>query len=146
MAKFKPLIDKLFWIISIPTFVILAIVTTIVFIFPASAAIIIIILADLATVYFLISPLFGYVELRESTLFIKYGFLMKREIPYDKIRDTVKEHRFISESMLSLKNAFEHVNIKYNTFDVTTVSVTDNDAFITELKARINYSFDNEAK
>ena len=146
MAKFKPLIDKLFWIISIPTFIILAIVTTIVFIFPASAAIIIIILADLATVYFLISPLFGYVELRESTLFIKYGFLIKREIPYDKIRDTVKEHRFISESMLSLKNAFEHVNIKYNTFDVTTVSVADNDAFIAELKARINDSFANEAK
>lgn len=146
MVKFKPLIDKLFWIISIPTLVFLAVVTTIVFIFPASAAIIIIILADLATVYFLISPLFGYVELRESTLFIKYGFLIKREIPYDKIRDTVKEHRFISESMLSLKNAFEHVNIKYNTFDVTTVSVTDNDAFIAELKARINDSFDNEAK
>ena len=146
MAKFKPLIDKLFWIITIPTLVFLAIVTTIVFIFPASAAIIIIILADLATVYFLISPLFGYVELRESALFIKYGFMMKREIPYGSIRDTVKEHRFISESMLSLKNAFEHVNIKYNMFDVTTVSVTDNDAFIAELKARINDSFANEAK
>ena len=146
MVKFKPLIDKLFWIISIPTLVFLTIVTTIVFIFPASAAIIIIILADLATVYFLISPLFGYVELRESTLFIKYGFLIKREIPYDKIRDTVKEHRFISESMLSLKNAFEHVNIKYNTFDVTTVSVADNDAFIAELKARINDSLANQVK
>jgi hypothetical protein len=38
--------------------------------------------------------------------------------------------------MVSLKNAIEHVNIKYNSFDVTTVSVVDNDGFIEELKER----------
>lgn len=144
MTKFKPLVDKLFWIISIPTIVILTAVTTIIYISPAPLAVTIILLSDLFTVYFLISPLFGYVELRESSLFIKYGFFTKREIPYDKIRDTVKERKFISESMLSLKNAFEHVNIKYNTFDVTTVSVKDNDAFITALKARLADSRTNQ--
>ena len=40
--------------------------------------------------------------------------------------------------MMALKNAIEHVNIKYNTFDVTTVSVADNDGFIEELDRRIS--------
>ncbi len=39
--------------------------------------------------------------------------------------------------MLSLKNSIEHVNIKYNTFDIMTVSVADNDGFIKELTTRV---------
>jgi hypothetical protein len=65
---------------------------------------------------------------------------MTREIPYSKIRGFVKERKFYSESMTSLKNALEHVNIKYNSFDVVTVSVTDNDDFIGELNLRIENS------
>ena len=93
---------------------------------------------DVFTLYFLVSPLVGYVELRPDTMFIKYGFILKREIPYAKIREIKKERKLYSESMLSLKNAIEHVNIKYNNFDVTTVSVKDNDKFIIDLNARIN--------
>ena len=93
---------------------------------------------DVFTLYFLVSPLVGYVELRPDTMFIKYGFILKREIPYAKIREIKKERKLYSESMLSLKNAIEQVNIKYNSFDVTTVSVTDNDEFIIDLNARIN--------
>jgi len=86
--------------------------------------------------YFFVSPLFGYVELRETELFIKYGFFLKKTIPYAKIRSAEKERKFYCESMMALKNALEHVNIKYNTYDVTTVSVEDNDAFIEELCRR----------
>ena len=38
--------------------------------------------------------------------------------------------------MLSLKSAMEHVEIRYNSFDVTVVSVKDNDALIAELDER----------
>ena len=91
---------------------------------------------DLLVLYFLISPLFGYVELREDTLYVRYGLILKREIPYSAIRGAVKEKKFHSDSMLSLKNAFEHVTIGYNKFDLTVVSVADNDAFLEELNRR----------
>ena len=55
------------------------------------------------------------------------------EILFEK--GIVKERKFYAESMMSLKNAFEHINIKYNAFDVTTVSVVDNDGFIKMLQA-----------
>ena len=87
--------------------------------------------------YFFVSPLFGYVELRENSMLIKYGFILKKEIPYSKIRSVTKARKFYSDSMMSLKNSFDHVNIKYNTFDVTCVSVVDNDSFINELSKRL---------
>ena len=37
---------------------------------------------------------------------------------------------------MSLKNAMEHVNIRYNAFDVTTVSVKENDELMRELESR----------
>lgn len=137
MERFKPKIDKLFWIIFVPTFVLLAITTTIVCIYPEPAAIIITVAVDLVLIYFFVSPLFGYAELRRESLYIKYGFFMSRDIPYDKIREFKKEHKLYSESMMSLKNAIEHVNIKYNKFDVTTISVVNNDTFIRRLRERI---------
>ena len=100
------------------------------------AALLLMLPTDILTFYFLLSPLFGYVELRENTLFIKFGFILKREIPYNKIRGLIKERSFIAETMLSLKNSFEHVKIKYNSFDVITVSVIDNDSFIKEVENR----------
>jgi hypothetical protein len=90
----------------------------------------------LFVLYFFISPFFGYVEFRDHSLLIRYGFFLRREIPYHKIRSVQKERKWYCESMLSLKNALEHINIKYNTFDVTTISVTDNDEWICELKKR----------
>ena len=91
----------------------------------------------LLILYFAVSPLFGYVELRENTVFIRYGFILTREIDYLNIREMKKDRKFYSETMLSLKNSMEHVTVKYNKFDVTTVSVTDNDDLMINIRARI---------
>ena len=132
--RFKPLVDRLFLIIWIPTSLLIFGVT--VFACFEPTALFIVIPIDAFVFYFLLSPLFGYLELRESTLFIKYGFILKKEIPYERIRGVNKERKFYSETMLSLKCAFEHVNVKYNSFDVTAVSVIGNDDFISELRER----------
>ena len=133
--KYKPLIDKQFYAIWIPTMVLL-IALTVVSLFYLGALIIMII-TDVFTFYFLFSSLCGYVELREKSVFIKFGFILKREIDYGKIRKVTKERKFYSDSMLSLKNSMEHVNIKYNRFDIVCVSVIKNDEFIEELESRI---------
>ena len=133
--RYKPLVDKLFWIISVPT-ILLVIGAIIISIYHAIALIIMSAVAAFV-LYFFVSPLFGYVELRENSMFIKYGFILKKEIPYSKIRSVTKARKFYSDSMMSLKNSFDHVNIKYNTFDVTCVSVVDNDSFINELSKRL---------
>ena len=132
---FKPGYDKLFWFIWIPTSILLLGVTAIGFFAPTS--LFVLIPVDLFTFYFLVSPLFGYVELRESTLFVRFGFFITREIPYGKIRGLMKERRWYSESMLSLKSAMEHVKIKYNAFDVITASMRDNDALIEAIEERV---------
>jgi hypothetical protein len=98
----------------------------------------IMIFTDLFTLYFLVSSVVGYVELRENTLFIRFGFFITREIPYAKIRSVKKERRVYSESMLALKNSLDHVDIRYNSFDVVSVSVKGNDDLIAEIEARKN--------
>ena len=133
---YKPKVDRLFYIIWIPT-VLLLIAGTVITCFDI-IPLLLMLSVDIFTLYFLVSSLVGYVELRPDSMFVKYGFIIKREIPYTNIREIKKERKLYSESMMSLKNAIEHVNIKYNSFDVTTVSVTDNDAFIIELTSRIN--------
>lgn len=132
--KFKPLVDKLFHIIWIPTSCLLLIATYFSAFEPL--ALFITLAVDVLCFYFIISPLFGYVELRDNSIFIKVGFFIKKEIPYDKIRGITKERKIYSESMISLKNAMEHVNIKYNRFDVISVSVNTNDEFIGTLEER----------
>ena len=138
MKRYKPLIDKLFWIVTIPT-VLLTAGGVAVSVYSLPALLIMIGVAVFVG-YFLVSPLFGYVELGENALYIKYGFIMKKEIPYSKIRGIEKDRKFLSESMMSLKNAFDHVNIKYNAFDVTTLSVVNNDAFVSELEKKVSES------
>jgi membrane protein YdbS with pleckstrin-like domain len=135
VKKYKPLIDKLYMTILIIIAVLLSSVTVAAAFAPA--ALLIVLPIDLFTIYHVISPLFGYVELRESSLYIRYGLILSKEIPYGRIRNVSKGRGFYSESMLSLKNALDHVNIKYNTFDMTTVSVRDNDSFINDLSERI---------
>ena len=133
--RYLPLIDKLFFIVSIPTLILVgAGVAISVYSIPA---LMIMCAVALFVLYVLISPLFGYVELGESSLVIKYGFFLKKEIPYTSIRDITRERKFYSDSMLSLKYSLDHVNIKYNKFDVTSVSVKSNDEFIAELEKRI---------
>ena len=133
--RYKPLIDKVFWIIWVPTLILLAVATAI------TAwdiiAFLIMLSVDLFTVYFMISPLFGYVELRENSVFVKLGFFTKREISYKQIRDVEKTRKLYSDSMSALKNSLDHVNIKYNRFDVLSVSVVDNDDLIKRLKVRM---------
>ena len=134
IKRYKPLIDKLFYIILIPTLALLVGCTVIAGFEPV--ALFIMLPVDLFCLYFLISPLFGYVELREKTVFVKFGFFMKKEIPYSKIRGIVKVRQIYADSMMALKNSLTHINIKYNTYDLVSVSVKDNDGFIAELNAR----------
>lgn len=131
---FKPKTDKFFLATLISIAVIMLALTVLSAFYPIS--LIFSLPIDFIVFYMLISPLFGYVELREKTVFIKFGLVMKKEIPYRKIRGAEKDRKFYSESMLALKNAVEHVNIRYNTFDVVTVSVENNDVLIEELKKR----------
>lgn len=135
VKRYKPLVDKLFWIIWVPTWVLMAAVTVVSVL--DVVGLVFIIPADALLLYFMVSPLFAYVELRDDTIFIKYGFIMKREIPYDKVRSVSKKRSFMAETMLSLKNSFDHVEIRYNAFDVTSVSVVGNDELISEINSRI---------
>ena len=134
--RFKPMIGLMFWIIWIPT-ILLRIVDTVLSAL-APIALCILIATDLFTIYFLVTSLFGYVELREKTVYIKFGFFTSREIPYDKIRDVSRERKIYADSMIALKNSLEHVNIRYNRFDIASVSVVTNDELISELQKRIN--------
>ena len=133
-VKLKPQIDRLFLFIWIPTLILLAVGTAISC--ASTVALLILIATDIFTLYFLISPLFGFVELREQTVYIKFGFFTSREIEYARIRSVNIERKWYSESMLSLKCAYEHVNIQYNSFDVVTVSVDRNAALALELELR----------
>ena len=134
--RYKPLVDKLFFITWVPTAIVMLGFTVLSAFEPA--ALFIMIPIDIFTFYFLFSSLSGYAELREHSVFIKFGFIMKIEIPYDKIRSVSRARKFYSESMLSLKNSFEHINIKYTKFDVVCVSVIGNDELIKELTERMS--------
>ena len=132
--RYKPLVDKLFYMISIPTAAMMIGFTVLGIFEPTSLWVILPV--DALIFYFLISPLFGWVELRENSVFIKFGFFTKREIAYSKIRGVDKVRRWYSDSMLSIKNSFEHLNIKYNSFDMLSVSVVENDELVEELSKR----------
>lgn len=84
-----------------------------------------------------ISMASAYAVLEDDSLFIKYGFVFKKRIPYNKIRSIEKKKKWYSESLLGMKNSLVHVDIKYNTYDITCVSLKDNDLFIDELTKRI---------
>ena len=134
-TKYKPKFDKTYFILLLVTAGLILGATVPTAIFAPTTLFITGPVSSFAA-YFFISPLFGYVELREDELFIRYGFILKKSIPYRSIREVKKERKFYSESMVTLKNSLEHLNIKYNSFDVTTVSVTDNDALAAELLRR----------
>ena len=90
---YKPKIDKLFWILFIPINV-LCIALSLIPAFSAPKTLFITVPILLFTNYFFASSLSGYVELRGEELFIKYGFFLKKAIPYVKIRDIKKDKRF----------------------------------------------------
>ena len=134
--RYKPKFDKLYLWILISTALFILTLTTVTAIFEPITLFYTVPVSMLVS-YFLITPAFGYAELRESTLFVKFGFFMKREIPYEKIRGVVENRKFYSDSMLSLKNSLDHLNVKYNRFDVLSISVKENDDFKRELELRI---------
>ena len=133
--RFKPKIGKTFYVIWIPTVLFLSVMTAVSLVAPL--AFVILLLTDALTLYFLLTSLFGYVELRDDAVFVKFGFIAKAEIPYSTIRGVTKERKLYADSIMSLKNSLDHVNIKYNRFDIVSVSVTDNDELISEIEARI---------
>jgi len=135
MKRYNVAIDKLFFIIWIPVSVIMISLT--ILSFTEVLAFILLILLDLFVFYFLFSSLCGYVEIYDNYLYIKFGFIIKRKIEYKDIRDVIKERKVYSTSYLSLKNALEHIVIKYNKYDDVTISVKENDDLINELKKRI---------
>ena len=134
IKRYKPAVDKLFVWTAIVVGAFLSVMIAVSLMSPV--ALFVTVPTCLVVAFFLVSPLFGYVELREKTVFIKLGFIMKREIPYDKIRGVEKARRFYSDSMLSLKSSLDHLNIKYNTFDIMSISVVESDGFVRELSER----------
>ena len=136
--RYRPLIDKLFWWITVVCVAFMAGMAVMLILMPDPVALVIVLLCTGLIGYFLISPLFGYVELREKCVFIKCGFFVKREIPYERIRGVEKGRKWYSDSMISLKNAMEHLNIKYNRFDLLTVSVIGNDELMARLEERVS--------
>ena len=133
--KFKPLIGKTFYVIWIPTILLLLAATVISFWTPL--ALVILVSADIFVGYFMFSSIAGYVELRENEVFVKFGFMTSVEIPYENIRGFSKERKLYSDSMLSIKNSLEHINIKYNKIAIVSVSVVNNDELISDIEERI---------
>ena len=135
-VRYKPKFDRLFYIpISIALVLSLG-ATALCAVYSAPFGLAVMILCDLLVLYLLISAFVGYVELREETLFIKFGFFLKKEIAYNSIRRVEKCRKVYSESIVSLKSSLEHIDIRYNKYDVVSVSVVDNDALIEEIEKR----------
>ena len=133
--KFKPKIGRMFYVIWVPTVIFLITMTAVSFVAPL--AFVILLLTDALTLYFLLTSLFGYVELRDDSVFVKFGFIATVQIPYSRIREVTKVRKLYADSIMSLKNSLEHVNIRYNRFDVVSVSVVDNDGLMNEIEKRI---------
>ena len=135
--RYKPRFDKTYIIIYVATNLFLIAALLIPMLIDPHVGVMILFAATLLFVnYFIVSPMLGYVELRDESLYIRFGFVLKREIPYSKIRGIDRHRKFYSDSLLSLKNALGHVNVKYNSFDMVSLSVKDEDDFITELCRR----------
>ena len=129
--RYRPKIDILFWMITAVANVILLAMLIVGFVFDVTVPTL------LFVNYLIVSLLFGYVELGDDAMFIKFSLLLKRRVPYSQIRTLTIDRRRYSESMLSIKNSIEHVNVRYNRFDVVTVSVRDNEAFVEAVKERM---------
>ena len=129
---FKPLVDKVY--LSLLAFTLgVMLALTVLLALKAPISLISLVPIDLLVLYLVVSPFFGYVKLGEDRLYIRFGIILKREIPYDKIRSAEKVRKFYSDSMLSLKTAMEHVNIRYNSFDIVSVSVVGSDSLVSFL-------------
>ena len=135
--KFRPRVDKYYLWIAIPTEIFLIAMTVMTLVHFTLFGLIVMLLALALSSFFILSPIFfGYAELRDDELFVDFGVFIKRSIPYSRIRAIEKKRRFYSESMLSLKCAMEHLDIKYNSFDVISLSLCNEDKFIAEVNKK----------
>lgn len=139
MRRYSPMVDKLFWILFIPTNILVLGCVVVPSVFEPSTLFITLPIF-LFVNWFFISPLFGYAELREDHVLVRYGIILKRTIPYASVKSVARERRFYSDALMSLKNAFEHVCIRYGFCDVTVLSLKDNDGFAAELRLRCGIS------
>lgn len=138
IKKYKPKVDKLFYIMLVVINVIsLAILIIPQLFYLSFESFIFSIIVILFINYFLISPLFGYIEIRETSIFIKYGIILKKEIPFNKIKKLELKKKWYSDSILALKCSIEHVDITFNSYDKTCVSVKENDIFIEDVRRMI---------
>lgn len=133
--RFKPRYDRYYIVTWIACLAVVMMASAAAFFEPT--VLFVLIPVDLLTLYFAISPLFGYVELRDATVYVKLGFILDKEIPYQKIRGFDRKRSFYADSMTSLKTALDHLNIRYNRFDVISVCVESDDELIAEIEARI---------
>ena len=132
IKRYRPKVGGLYYAIFLPTLILVLAAAVFAAIYdPFSLAVTVTVF--LLILYFAVSPLFGYAELGSESLFIRYGFFMKREIPYTKIRSVKRARRAISYSTVSLKCDMEHIEIGYGSFDETTISLVDTDEFVEEL-------------
>ena len=130
--RYRPKVGGLYFAIFLPTLALILAVTVLAAIYdPFSLAVTVTVF--LLILYFAVSPLFGYAELREESLYIRYGFFMKVDIPYSKIHSVKRARRLISYSTVSLKCDVEHIEIRYGIFDETTISLVDSEEFVAEL-------------
>ncbi|MGM9969290.1 MAG: PH domain-containing protein [Anaeroplasma sp.] len=138
MKRYKPKIDKLFYILLIiVNTLLLAILLIPILVFNSFEGLPFTIIVVLFVDYLLLSSIFGYVEIKENLICIKYGLILKKEIPFNKIKKLEIKRKWYSDSLLALKNSIEHVDITFNSYDKTCVSVKDNYAFVEEVKKKL---------
>lgn len=133
--RYKPLYDRVY--ITVLLCALIPVLSVFVFALFEPKTLFVAIPTLLFVAYFVFSSACGYAELREATLYIKFGFFLNKEIPYSSIRRVEKRRSFYSQSMAAIKSAMEHVDVYYNAFDVVSVGVIDNEGFLKELEVRI---------
>lgn len=134
--RFKPYFDKTFKVVLFLSSA-LCLMLFVALSFVDFFAMLVCLACALLTAYFIISPLFGYAELRDKTLYVKFGIIMEKEIEYSRITRIKRGRGFYSDSFVSLKNSMEHITVWCGIGESVTLSVVDNDRFATELEERI---------
>lgn len=85
----------------------------------------------------MISSLFGYARLEETTLYIRFGFFVHKKISYHRIKSMEKKKGYFRESLFSLNTSMEYIRIEYDENKFITVSIRNSEEFICNLKSKI---------
>ena len=138
--KFKPYIDKYFYVPIIFVLILFIAPITVGIICRQADQIIVTSVLFVVIGVLLTSPLFGYVKIEEDHIFIKYGLFYKRKILYTSIKEISKEHKYYATSLFSHKTSLDHVFIKFDEANDTCVSVKNMDVFIALVEEKRLYS------